>query len=385
MKQIKQITVFACMGLLALMPAIAHGADMVARQEYTLQKGSVVEGDLYAAAQSNVVAGDIDGDLVIAGAHTLVTGSVKGDVLAAGGTLELLGSVGDDVRIAGGTITIGKNVDGDVVAAGGVVHIVSGVTVGGDVIIAGGQVIVDGAVKGNVKVAGGEVTINGQVEKDIVVRADKQFTLGKDANSMGSIWYRSPSALVIQEGAKTQNEPTFEKIEHPTRVDKKVQAAIAGLIGAITLIKLLITLITAIVIVTLFKKTAHNLTKIVVDSFGRELVRGFVVLIVAPAAILLAAISVIGIWFAFAGALLYVLLLMVAKVLMGIALGAVAMRSLKKQKELEVNWQSAAIGVVIIELVWLVPVLGWVAVFLLFLATLGSVSLLAYQKAWMKR
>lgn len=385
MKQLKRIAVFACVLSVGLIPMLSHATELKAARDYTLQKDGVVEGDLYVAAQTNVFSGEVKGDLGVAGANTLITGSVDQDLFVVGGTVELLGDVGDDLRAAGGTITVGKTVGGDVVAAGGVIHIISGATVEGDVIVAGGQVIIDGVVKGNVKVAAGEVAINGEVGKDVSVRSDRQFTLGKDAKIAGAIWYKAPSTLVITEGASIQGEPTFVKIERPTRVDKRAQAAMAGLVGVTALIKLFIMLATAIVGVLLFKKAMQGLVKTTVNYFGRELVRGFVLLIVVPAAIVLAMISLIGIWFAFAGMLLYILLVMMAKVLASIVLGIVLVKMIKKTNEYEVSWQNAAIGVVAIELIGLVPVLGWVAVFLLFLASLGSISLMLYQKTWIKR
>lgn len=385
MKHIKQIAIAAFVVSMALIPALSYGADIQAARDYTLQKSEAVEGDLYIAAQTNVITGEVKGDLAIGGANTLITGSVENDLLAAGGTVELLGAIGDDLRAAGGTITIGKSVGGDVVVAGGVVHIVSGAVVEGDVIAAGGQVIIDGAVNGNVKVAGGEVSINGTVAKNVSAYVDGQLMIGKSAVITGDLWYRSPNEVKIAEGAVMQGETKFEKVERPERTDKKVQAALLGLIGVVALIKLLITLTTAIIGVLLFKKVAQALVKGAVTYFGRELVRGFVILIVVPAAIVLAMISLVGIWFAFAGMMVYVLLLMIAKVCTGIMLGSILVKMMKKAKEYEVTWQSAAIGVVALELIWLVPIIGWVAVFALFLASLGSLSLMIYQKVWTKR
>ncbi|AKM78456.1 MAG: hypothetical protein UX49_C0009G0037 [Candidatus Wolfebacteria bacterium GW2011_GWC2_46_275] len=385
MKQLKQIAVTAFVISMVVMPMFVYGADMRAAREYTLQKGEVVESDLYVGAENNVVAGEIRGDLVIAGGSILVVGDVDQDVIAAGGAVEVLGNVGDDIRAVGGAITIGKNVSGDVVAAGGVVQVISGATVEGDVIVAGGQAIIDGTVKGDVKIVAGEVIINGVINGDVSIRSDKRFSIGKDAKIEGALWYRSPNAVEIAEGGMIIGETQFEKVERPDRTDKRIRAAMLGLIGAMALVKLLIILVTAIAGVILFKKVTQGLVKVAADHFGRELVRGFVVLIVMPAAILIAMISLIGIWFAVAGVLLYVLLLMIAKVLAGILLGAVLMKMAKKTKDYEVNWQNATIGVLVLELIWIIPIIGWVAVFLLFLASVGSVALMAYQKTWLKR
>ena len=385
MKKITRFVVFACVGLIALVPALSHAAELKTAREYTLQKGDTVGSDLYIAAQTNVVAGEVKGDLAVAGANTLITGSIGSDLLAVGGMVDVLGDIGDDVRAAGGTITIGKNVGGDVVVAGGTVHIISGATVAGDVIAAGGQVIIDGTVKGNVKVAGGEVTINGMVGKDVSVRSDKQFSIGSNSSIGGTTWYKSPTEAVIAEGAVLKSAPQFEKMEQPARLNERMSSSIAGLIGVMALLQLLVMLVTVIGMTVLFKKTAQSLVKRALSHFGPELVRGFVLLVVGPVAIVVALVSVVGIGFAVAGALVYIALLFAAKIIAAIMLGAIIMKLIKKTADYEIDWKSAAIGVIGVELIALVPIIGWVAVFLLFLASLGSASLMLYQKAWLKR
>lgn len=370
---------------IVLVPAMAQGAELKAVRDYTLQKGDAVASDLYVAAQTNVVAGEVSGDLAAAGANMLLTGSVEGDLFAAGGTVELLGVVGDDVRVVGGTITIGNAVGGDVVAAGGVLHIISGATVAGDVIVAGGQVIIDGTVQGSVKVAAGEVTINGTVGKDVSVRSDKQFSIGRSAKIDGNLWYKAADAVIVAEGAVIQGETKFEKVERPTRVDKRAGAAMVAMVGAVALLKLIAAMLIAVLGVTLFRKGIQSLTKTVADNFGKEMVRGFVVLIVCPAAIILAFMSIIGIGLGIAGILLYTLLIMAAKVLAGIIVGTVLVKMIKKASAYEVNWQNAVIGVFVFQVVGMIPIVGWLFAFLLLIASLGSISMMLYQKVWLKR
>lgn len=381
MKNIKQIAIFAFVVSMVFVPVLSRAAELKAVRDYTLQKAASVDGNLYLAAQNSFISGDINGDAVIASGNVLINGAIKQGALVAGGNVEILGNVEQSVRAIGGTVVIGETVRGDVAVAGGMVRIAPDAVVEGDVLVAAGQLIVDGVVKGNVRTIGGETIINGIVEKDVSVRADRKLTIGSEAKIAGNLSYRSIEAAQIMEGAQIQGEVKFEKLEQP----KGGKQAIAGLIGFMMLIKLLIMLTVTILGVVLFKKAAQSLTKTVIGHFGREAVRGFVVLIVVPAALIVALASVIGIGLAVAGALIYLSLIMIAKVITGVVLGSVVIKLIKKTKEYEVNWQNAAIGVIAVELVSLVPILGWVAIFLLFIASLGSISLMAYQKMWLKR
>lgn len=385
MKNIRRIMVGAFAVSVILFPAMANATELKAAREYTLQKDAVAQGDLYVAAQTNILAGEVAGDLAIVGANILITGSVEQDLFAGGGTVNVLGDIGDDLRAGGGTVTIGKNVGGDVVVAGGVVHVISGATVKGDVLVAAGQLIIDGTVAGTVQVSGGEVTINGSVGKSVVVRSNERLSVGKNAVIGGDLAYRSVDAALIAEGAIITGETKFEKIDRPMRSDKRASAAMAGLIGAMALLRLAAILLAALLGVALFRKTLQSLVKTATGNFGMELVRGFVILIIFPFAILFALLSIVGMGLGIMGLLVYALLVMLANVLAGILLGVVIVKMIKKAKEYEVTWQNAAIGVVALQIISIVPIFGWVFAFLLFLASLGSIALLIYQKAWLKR
>lgn len=366
-------------------PMLTSAAELKTGREYTVQKDVVVKGDVYIAAQTSVIAGDVQGDLAVVGANVLITGTIEQDLIAAGGTISVLGDVGDDVRAAGGTITIGQDVKGDVVAAGGVVHIISGAIVDGDVLVAAGQVIVDGVVNGKIRVAGGEVIINGSVGKGVEAQASKSVSIGKDAIISGSLIYRSTTEAVIAEGATIQGGVDFEKIDFPKRVDKRMGAAMIGLISAMALMKMISAVLIAVLSVLFFKKTIQVLVDTTTKQYGKEILRGFIILIVTPVAVIITLISIVGIGIGTIGGLMYALLLVMAKVFAGILLGVLIMKAVKKAKEFDVTWQNAAIGVVAIEIIKIVPVIGWLFVFLLFLASLGSISLMVYQRMWLKK
>lgn len=381
----KQIAILLGVCSLVALPAVSRAAEIKAMQNFSVAKSEVVEENLYVAEQVGIIEGTIKKDLITAGGNLLVTGTVERDIIAAGGTLELLGDVGGNVRAIGGTITISKDVAGDVVVAGGMVHIASGATVKGDVIVAAGQLIVDGTVKGGIIATAKDVMINGTVGKNVSIKTNQKLSLGKGANIEGDFAYQSIAPAVITEGATIIGKTNFQKIEQPTRMDERARAAVLELIGFLALIKLLAMIVTTVLAVVLFKKTIQTLTKTTTEHFGREMVRGFVVMVIVPVAIFITLISLVGMVFGIIGILVYGLLIIAAKIFGGILFGIVLVKMIKKTKEYEVTWQNAVIGVITVELVWLVPVLGWIAIFLLFLASLGSISMLAYQKMWLKR
>ncbi len=157
-------------GALFLVANVVPAAEFRGGEQVVVAVGEVVEGDLYATADTVLIEGTVLGDLVASGREVRVRGEVTGDLLAAGQVVVIEGHVGDDARIAGLGLFIkkGATVEGDVFAAGfafessrnsrigggaylrsQVAHL--GGSVDGEVVGGGGNFEIDGAVRGTVR------------------------------------------------------------------------------------------------------------------------------------------------------------------------------------------------------------------------------------------
>jgi hypothetical protein len=52
-----------------------------------------------------------------------------------------------------------------------------------------------------------------------------------------------------------------------------------------------------------------------------------------------------------------------------------------KESEYKLTWKNAAVGIIVLSIIGFIPVLGWLAGFILFLSALGSVSYTVYERA----
>jgi hypothetical protein len=102
---------------------------------------------------------------------------------------------------------------------------------------------------------------------------------------------------------------------------------------------------------------------------------GLLTLVGVPAALVLVAITIVGIPITVLGAILFGLLVWVALVYGRVAIGAVAL----EQFGVSNQWAALLVGVVGMELVGLVPVLGALADFLTVLLGLGAIVLAVRQ------
>jgi len=177
---------------------------------YTVKED--VKDDLYVAADEKVtVDGDVDGDLFVGGGTVDVNGNVTGNVFSGGGVITLKGDVNGSVFVAGGQLDIKGNVMRNVLAAGGTVDIDGNVKedvfaaggkvnldgeVGDDVRVAGGLVDIKKAVKGDVMASGGTVNLDGNVDGDVHI-AGSTVRVSSEVIGGDLVYYGDESALTV--------------------------------------------------------------------------------------------------------------------------------------------------------------------------------------------
>lgn len=355
-------------------------------EEYSLGKNEIISGNLYVGSGNIIVSGTVQGDFVAGGGNILIDGRVVEDITVAGGSVNILGEVGDDIRAVGGQVVINENVGGDILVAGGNINILSGAAIKGDVIVAGGQIIINGVVNGDIKAAGGKIEINGTVLGNVQAGVLNKLTIGKGAVINGNVSYDSPLKADIENGATIRGDVVFNKTQNPSFVFdiRDAKRTALAFVGFLTLLKFLAVLGAGIIIVLVFKNKSRALVENSLSYFWQGLLRGLVVSIVAPVVILLLFISVIGLLFGVLGILILASFLILAKIFAGIILGGWIYKVFSKAKNIKVSWDSALIGIILLQFIGYIPIAGWIISLLFLLVGFGTVSHLSYKHFWLK-
>jgi len=360
----KKITYFG-MGALLLFGVVSVNATTFGWDDsYVFGISETVGDNLYAVGGNVDIAGTAEGDVLTAGGNITITGNVAKDLMVAGGDINISGAVGEDLRVVGGNINISGTVGGEVVGAGGQVSVLSSATVGGDLNLNGGFVRLEGPVAGNVIINAGEAQINGVFGGDVLVRADV-VKLGPNAVINGNFDYHSELEAEIDEGATVLGEVNFHKVE----VGKKKAVSRAGIIAflvSFAVIKLISVSLVAILFVFLWKKWAHDFVLDTTGKFWKNALYGFAALILAPVAVVILFVTVVGAIPAVLILLTYFIGLVLATVFAGILTAALANKYLLKKKVTELEWWKIVLGVLVFQLVKLIPVVGWFAALLIF-------------------
>lgn len=383
MNKILKISAIAAIALF-IINNTASAAQFSAGKEYTLNKNEVVGSNLYSAGNNIIISGKIYGDFIGAGNNILVSGEVVKSLMVAGGTVTILGSVGDSLRAAGGNLIVSGDIGKDFIAAAGTINVTKDARLNGDMRIAGGQITIDGDINGPAKIVGGEVTINGKVSGDVEIRAEKSLTIGSSAVVNGSVKYKAPQEANIISGANVGDKLSFEKIEGYQKPAFNAKAMMAAL-TMFWFIKLLALIAAGLLIYFLFNKFLQNLVNHAIANFGKELGRGFVCSLVLPALIVISFISIIGFFAGVLGIAFVSGVCTLATIISGILFGSLLFKLVSKKKEAKLDWVSVVVGIIVFNILVLVPFIGWILSLVIYLASFGTILNMIQQQFWVKR
>lgn len=126
-------------------PAQARRLDLKLDAEHArtgdvyIGKNETVKGDLVTTGGSITVDGMVKGDVIAIGGGVLVNGEVTGDAVSMGGKVSVPGRVGGEAVSLGGSVEVAGSVARDISAIGGGVTLKSSAAARGDVAVLGGE------------------------------------------------------------------------------------------------------------------------------------------------------------------------------------------------------------------------------------------------------
>ncbi|MBX4211796.1 MAG: polymer-forming cytoskeletal protein, partial [Candidatus Yanofskybacteria bacterium] len=272
----KKLFILMAIAAVAVWPLGASAATFKTGESYSLGQNQSVNDDLYVGSGSVTISGVVTGDLIAAGGNLSFSGRVSEDATLAGGTVNINGTIGDDLRVAGGNVTLNGAVADDVFVAGGQVHVAQDAVINGDVVAAGGEVTIDGRVNGNINITSGQVK------------------LGSSAVINGNLVYKSGKEAQIDSGARIAGTTQFNKISHGVPGRNFIGPFIVFSMVA----KTIILLVCALLLIWIFRTKAPRVVHHALGNFWHNVLRGFLVMIAVPVAIIILFITVVGIPFA---------------------------------------------------------------------------------------
>ncbi|PIZ56821.1 hypothetical protein COY23_02515 [bacterium (Candidatus Torokbacteria) CG_4_10_14_0_2_um_filter_35_8] len=362
---------------LIIIPLATSGVELKEGEtSIEIEEDEKISDDVVAASGVVNLKGEVEGDLMAAGGQVRVSGKVSQNASITGGMIEISGEIGDDLRVVGGQIEISGKVNDDVFVGGGNVMIKKDARIKGDLFCGSGTLDIDGDIEGDVHIGAGEVSINGTIEGDVKLQTDK-LKLGEDALIRGDLDYSSREDTTSEIEDKVEGKITYSKPE-----DRRG----AGIFRVLTvnkvarrIISILGMILVAIISIALFPKKIEEVGRIIERRTIPNFLYGILVIIAAPVLIVFLFITIIGIPLAIFTIFFYLVLLYLAKVLISIFIGKKVCDVVKIGSPSSLIF-SAIIGVLLFNIIGLIPILGWILTAVGSIIALGALGVMIF--AW---
>lgn len=157
--------------LLMLIPYSAlHASEFLQGSDCEIGEGEIVDGTIYAACRTLVVAGEVRGDVLGIAVNATISGEIHGSVIMAAGKLQVSGEVDQDVIFFGGILHITPTATlnsplSTVYSAAISTQIEAAVP--GNVGAIGYQLLIEGPIGGNVDFSGTALLIDSTIGGDV--------------------------------------------------------------------------------------------------------------------------------------------------------------------------------------------------------------------------
>lgn len=302
---------------------------------------------------SIVISSPITDDLLVSGGTVIINAPVK-SVTFAGGTLIVNAPVKENLIAAGGEIQVNAPVGTDLIAAGGRININN--DVGGKVLAAGGQATMDGKTS-NLAVTGGKVNLGtaSHITGDALISASDFSAVGK-----------------VDGELKTDSERGSEK----PSVTNSMETTISLIFTILSVLFAIGMLILGVILIRImpgpFTAVTANLGENALISF----IFGVAGIIISVILILILIVTIIGIPIALLIGLATLIGVITSTLFTGSALGSWIAG--KTGRKLSITW-SFVVGFIVLEILFLIPILGFLLYMIAICAGLGALLMTTWK------
>jgi cytoskeletal protein CcmA (bactofilin family) len=338
-------------------------------ENVTVAKDEVLTGPYLQTGNNIVISGTIDGDAYLLGGLVTVDGNINGDLIVGGGAVTIKGEVANDVRAGGGMVNIDGKVGGNVTALGGTVTVGSDADIDGEILTAGGNFACLGNIDGRAQIYADEVTLAGRIGKDIKGTIS-QLTVTKTAILDGDLNYTSDQEASVSAQAKidgtVHRTPTGQVL---TEVGTGARRRLSRVRWGFSLLSYFSMLLLGFLLLKFVPRQTMAVSKLIGKEPWRVMGLGLLFLVLTPLAVVLLIISVIGVPLAAILVVVYVLMIGLSSLFSGLFIGQkfFAITNLKENR-----YAMLAVGLLLLQLVFAMPVVGGLVRLLSILTATGA-------------
>jgi hypothetical protein len=341
---------------------LTRAAGQVAGDNVVIDQ--VRDEDLLIAGRNLQLLSEVKGDVTAAGSDVTIAGPVAGYVMAAGARVNINGPVGNDLWAAGSNVNLNASVADNAMLAGNDVKLLPGAVVEHNAKIAGGVVSVQGRVGRNLKLAAREAQIASEIGGSVNARAES-LKLLPGAVVRGDLVVYGPKEPEISPQAQVMG-----RVEYHKQVWEKT--------GIVEWLKRwiwisLATMIVGFVAIAASPLWADRVSAMITGKPWSSILAGLAGLLLAPLAIILLLITVVGIPLAFILLALYVIALLLSGVFVAYLVGGWLLDRFSRPQSSP--YLRMALGALAVGVCVSLPWIGWLVQLLILLIGFGALML----------
>lgn len=349
----KALFLFFTFIFLWLIPASAQAFSVESKDNIYVGKNEIIEGNFYAAGQSITIDGAVNGDVIGAAQNVTVNGVVNGDVLAAAQSFNFNGEVRGNIR----TVANFANINGLV---GKNLNVFSAVTilsqnshVTWDALLFSASAEVRGIIEGNLHGSISKALIAGKIGHDVDLKIDGEkkggtLVINKEAVIAGDLKYHAFNNAQIESESSVGGK--INKIQSQKTPFDWVSFVWFKIIGIFS------ALFVGLALWFLWKGGTERTIQEIKSKWGLNLLNGLIILGVLSIAILILAVTFIGLPLAFILLGLGFIFFYLGKIMTAIFVGQLFVSHFTKRK---LPVFSMIIGIFIVWMLCAIPFIGW--------------------------
>jgi|APSaa5957512576_1039674.scaffolds.fasta_scaffold37624_1 hypothetical protein len=338
-----------------------------------------ISGPIFKVDESITFTDTIDGDVFLVGGEVTVDATISGDLIIIAGQTDIKGTIGGDLRVLSGRADINSIINDDVTMVSGQLKIHKDTLIKNSLTAVAKILDFSGTASGKTTILGDNIYLNGQAEDNVFITTNK-VTIGKNAKVSKNLelnYYTHSNisdqstisgdliTTKMQKEVNSNNQTIFQKIKPLNKFTL--------LIFLQQLTVLIIEILVGCLLIILFPKVAKQLNTLSQKDPGLALGWGFLNLLLTPVIGVMFLLTLIGIPVGVLVFLIFSLAVYASKLVISLSLGT----KILKDSKLTTPYKNLSLGLVIITALKLIPIIGWLTYFILFLNGLGAITLLA--------
>lgn len=374
--------------LITIIFFIIFGVLLAFAPEYVSgeQSGQAEFGGMWVSGGTAVDVNEpVTKDAFVGGNRVEVNETLESDAFLGGNYIAVNAPIEGSLRAGGATVIVDSEVDGNALLLGSTVWIKKNARLHGSVNILADTVIIDGEIDEELGVAASTLTINGIVRSTADIQAQtinigSESRFSDEADLTGYL-ITTENGIVGEENLTYNGDPSL--------APKTGRSSTLGSWVSWQVRSYAASLIVGLALILVFPRWVRHVGHSMHTKKKQTWAHGILFFLAVPTALVILAITIIGLPLAVLGALGYGILFMVGELFAGMMLGLLIMRN---GKEMEKEEQYAhrgrvmlqfGVGYTVLSLMMVIPVLGWILGVLA--SVWGAGGMLVNHREWRAR